>query len=82
MNPEDEILIDEDSDIFTSVVECYSVNKVGEEGEGDSDSSEDEAEDVNITTALQCLEQIKLWKLQKGNTQDLQALDRLGREMI
>jgi hypothetical protein len=81
INPKDENIVDEDSDIFALVVECYSVSKVGE-GEGDSDSSEDEVEDVNTTTALQCLEQVKLWKLQKGNMQDLEALDRLGREMM
>jgi hypothetical protein len=63
VNLEDKTLIDEDGDIFTLVVECYSVNKVGEGGERDSDSSEDEVKDVNITTALQCLEQIMLWKL-------------------
>ena len=65
VNPEDEMLIDEDGDIFMSVVECYSMNNVGE-GEEDSDSSEDKVEDINTTTALQCLEQVKLWKLQKG----------------
>ena len=50
MNPEDKTLIDEDSDIFISVVKYYSINKVREEG--DSDSSEDEVEDINITTTL------------------------------
>ena len=50
MNPEDKILIDKDSNIFTSVVKYYSVNKVGEEG--DSDSSEDKVKDINIITAL------------------------------
>jgi hypothetical protein len=75
------MLIEEDGDIFTLVIKYYSVNKIGE-GEEDSDSSKDEVKDINTTTALQCLEQIKLWKLQKRNTQDLQALDRLEREIM
>ena len=50
--------------------------------EEDSNSSEEEVEEVNTTTALQCLEQLKLWKLQKGNSSDIQALDRIGREII
>jgi hypothetical protein len=28
------------------------------------------------------LQLLKLWKLQKGNSQDLQALDRLEREIV
>ena len=59
VNPEDETLIDKDDDIFTSVVKCYNVNKVGKGGE-DSDLSKDEVEDINTATALQCLEQVKL----------------------
>ena len=58
VNPKDEMLIDEDSDIFTLVVKHYSVNRVGEER--DSNSSKEEVKDVNTTTALQYLEQIKL----------------------
>ena len=50
MNPEDKILIDEDSDIFTLVVKYYNINKVREEG--DSNSSEDKVKDINIITTL------------------------------
>ena len=60
------------------MVECYSVDK----DEEDSGSGEDEVEEVSTTAALQHLEQLKLWKLQKGNTQDVQALDRIGREIM
>ena len=52
MNPENKTLIDKDSDIFTSVVKYYNINKVGEGEEGDSDSSEDEVKDINIITTL------------------------------
>jgi hypothetical protein len=79
INPEDENTVDESSDIFEAVVQCYSVDKEDEE---DTDSSEDEVEDIKTTVALQCLEQLKLWKLQKGNSQDIQALDRIGREIL
>ena len=76
LNPNDETVLDEDEDIFTSVVEHYSVDKPGEE----SESSDEEVEEVDTVEALRCVEQLKLWKLQKGNSQDLQALDRLERD--
>ena len=80
MNPADEISVDEDADIFTSLVESYGVDQV--DNEGDASSSEDEVENVPTAVALQCLEQIKLWKLQKGDIHELQALHRIGREMM
>jgi hypothetical protein len=62
VTPQDEMLIEEDGNIFTLVVKYYSVNKIGE-GEEDSDLNKNEVKDINTITALQCLEQIKLWKL-------------------
>ena len=79
INPEDENTVDENSDIFEAVVQCYNVDK---EDEKDTDSSEDEVKDIKTTVALQCLEQLKLWKLQKGNSQDIQALDQIAREIL
>lgn len=79
LNPDDERVMDEDEDIFKSVVAQYSVDKQDEE----ADSSDgEEVEEVDSMEALRCLEILKLWKLQKGNTQDLQALDRVGREIV
>jgi hypothetical protein len=68
INPEDKNTVDESSDIFEAVVQYYSIDKEDEE---DTDSSKDEVEDIKTIVALQCLEQLKLWKLQKGNSQDI-----------
>ena len=51
MTPQDEILIEEDGNIFILVVEYYSINKIGE-GEEDSDSSKNKIKDINTITAL------------------------------
>ena len=51
MTPQDEMLIEEDGDIFTLVIKYYSVNKIGE-GEEDSDSSENKVKDINTITTL------------------------------
>lgn len=40
LNPDDEITIDEDSDIFTALVENYSVNRQGSEESSDEDEAE------------------------------------------
>ena len=77
LNPAGETVIDKDDDIFISVVDHYSINKLGEE----SESSDEEVEEVDTAKALRCIKTVKLWKLQKGNNQDLQALDRIGREI-
>jgi hypothetical protein len=80
LTPNDETIIDKDDDIFESIVEHYSVDKLGEES--DSSDEEEEEKEVNTAEALKCVEILKLRKLQKGNSQDLQALDRLGREIV
>jgi hypothetical protein len=79
LTPNDEMILDEDDDIFESVVEHYSIDLLGNES---SDEEEEEIEEVNTAEALKCVELLKLWKLQRGNSQDLQALDRLEREIV
>jgi hypothetical protein len=78
LNPEDETIVDEDEDIFTSVVNNYSVDRLGEEEES---SDEEEVEEVDTDEALRAVETVKMWKLQKGDSQDIQALDRITREI-
>jgi hypothetical protein len=80
LNPETETILDEDTDIFASVVEHYSVDKEGDES---YESDTEEVEKVPIAKALSCLEIVKLWKLQQEDSEvsTLQALDRIGREM-
>jgi hypothetical protein len=77
LNPEEEIIIDTDEDIFTSVVNHYAISGPDEEEE----SSDEEVEEVDTAEALRAVETVKMWKLQKGDSQDLQALDRLTREI-
>jgi hypothetical protein len=78
LNPEDKVIIDKDEDIFTSVVNRYTVARLVEEEES---SDKEEIKKVDTTEALRAVETVKMWKLQKGNSQDLQALDRIIREI-
>jgi hypothetical protein len=78
LNLEDEKIVDEDEDIFISVVNHYAVARPGEEEES---SDEEEVKEVDTAKALRAVETVKMWKLQKGDSQDLQALDRLAREI-
>jgi len=78
LTPEDETIVDEDSDIFAAVVERYSTDTLGAEEESD----EEEIEEVTDADALISIERLKLWKLQKGNGDDIKALDRVEREII
>jgi hypothetical protein len=57
LNLESETILDEDSDIFASVVEHYSVDKEGDES---YESDIEEVEKVPTTEALRCLEIVKL----------------------
>lgn len=83
LNPEDERIVDEDSNTFAAIVECYSVNKPGEKEELSSEEEEEEeVEQITDTEALRMVERLKLWKLQKGTDQDIKALDRIEREII
>src|ERR1700733_5125237 len=78
LNLEDETIVDEDEDIFISVVNHYAVARPGEQEES---SDEEEVKEVDTAEALRAVETVKMWKLQKGDSQDLQALDRLAREI-
>jgi hypothetical protein len=78
LNPEDEIIVDNDDDIFAAIVECYSIDKPSKEEE----SSDEEIEQITDTEALRMVERLKLWKLQRGTDQDIRALDRIEREII
>ena len=64
LNLEDEIIVDEDEDIFTSVVDYYTIARLGEEEE----SSDKEVEEVDTAEALRAVETVKMWKLQKGDS--------------
>jgi hypothetical protein len=79
LNPEDEIIADEDSDIFAAVVANYSVDKPGKEEES---SDEEEVEQIEDAKALRMVERLKLWKLQRGTDQDIKALDRIERDIM
>jgi hypothetical protein len=68
LNPEDKVIVNEDEDIFTSVVDHYTVVSPGEKEES---SDEEEVKEVNTAKALRAVETVKMWKLQKGDSQDL-----------
>jgi hypothetical protein len=78
LNPEDEAIVDEEDNIFASVVDHYAVARPGEE---EQSSDKEEVKEVDTIKALRAAETVKMWKLQKGDSQDLQALDRLAREI-
>ena len=67
LNPEDETIVDKDEDIFISIVDHYAITRPGEEEE----SSDEEVEEVDTAEALRAIETVKIWKLQKGDSQDL-----------
>ena len=79
LNPDEEAILDEDEDIFIAIVEYYTIDRLDK---GLESSDEEEVKEIEIVEALRCVEQLRLWKLQKGNSQDLQALDRLEREIV
>ena len=58
---DDKIIIDKDEDIFASIVEHYSIDKLGEESE--SSDKEEEVKEIATAKALRCVEILKLWKL-------------------
>jgi hypothetical protein len=78
LNPEDEMIIEEEEDIFEAIVDRYTITKSVEE---DESSEEENIKEVDTAEALRAIETVKMWKLQKGDTQDLQVLDRLTREL-
>ena len=80
IEPTSERIDDEDGDIFESVVYRYAENLEGQESE---ESDGEELPKVSITEALKHLEGVRLWQLQQEDAvnQDLQAIDRIEREM-
>jgi hypothetical protein len=74
------MIVNKDEDIFISVINHYTITRPGEEEES-SDKEEEEVKEIDTAEALRAVETIKIWKLQKGNNQDLQALDCLSREI-
>jgi hypothetical protein len=77
LSPEDEVIIDKNEDIFTSVVNRYTVARLVEEESSDKEG----IKKVDTAETLRAIETVKMWKLQKGNSQDLQALDRIIRQI-
>jgi hypothetical protein len=53
----DEVIINKDKDIFISIIDCYSINKLGKESES---SNEEEIKEIDTAEALQYIEMLKL----------------------
>jgi hypothetical protein len=51
VTPQDEILIEENGNIFTLVIKYYSINKIGKEEE-DSDLNKNKIKNINIIIIL------------------------------
>lgn len=82
LTPDDEAVEDEDEDIFAAVVEHYSVeDKAGDDISSDEEE-EEEVKEITAALALMSMENIKLWKLQKGNSHNMHALDEIEREIV
>jgi hypothetical protein len=75
IEPDCELINDQDGDIFTSVVERYSANMEGEEDTED----ESDIKELKVSTvkALKHLEVVRLWELQQENrtASSIQALN-------
>ena len=59
LNLEDETIIKENKDIFTSIVNNYTIARLGEEEE----SSDKEIKEIDTAEALRAIETVKMWKL-------------------
>ena len=77
LNPESEIIINNNANIFELVGEHYSVEKEGEESEKSSNGEEEPI--IPAIEALRCLESLRSWKLQQEETDTsvIHVLDRL-----
>jgi hypothetical protein len=64
LKPAQEVIKDNNRDIFKSVVERYSVDKEGEEPIEEGDIK---VKKVPIKEAIQALEILKLWEIQQEN---------------
>jgi hypothetical protein len=82
IEPANEVIDDEDIDIFASVVDRYRTEKEGIVEEPDEDDIEIEL--VSITEALKALDIVKLWEMQQENGEKatLSVLDRVERRMV
>ena len=82
IEPADEVIDDEDGDIFASVVDRYRTEKEGTVEEPDEDDIEIDL--VPTTEALKAIEIVKLWEIQQENREQstLSALDRIERRMV
>jgi hypothetical protein len=78
--PDDEEVVDDEDDIFASVINHHTISDAAEE-ELSSDEEEEFGE-VYTPEALDCIENLSRWKLQNGNPHDMQALDRIEREVL
>jgi hypothetical protein len=56
----------------------YTVPRLVKEEES---SDKEEIKKVNTAETLRAVETVKMWKLQKGNSQNLQALNRIIKEI-
>jgi PIN domain nuclease of toxin-antitoxin system len=68
LNPEDEVIINKDENIFTSVVNRYTVARLVKE---ERLSDKEEIKKVDTAKALKAMKTVKIWKLHKRNSQDL-----------
>jgi hypothetical protein len=60
LNPEDETIVNKDSNIFAVIVKCYSVNQPGEEKESSDKEEEQEVKQIKDAEALRIVERLKL----------------------
>lgn len=83
INPDNETILDDDPDIFATVVERYS--EVQEDDESDRENGEEEVEleKVPVSKAFDALETLRLFKLQQEDTpqETLRALDQIEGEL-
>jgi hypothetical protein len=70
LNLKDETIVDEDGDIFTSIVNHYAVIRLGKEEE----SSDEEVKEVDIAEALRAVETVKMWNYRRGISKHLIVL--------
>jgi hypothetical protein len=60
LNPENKTIVNKNEDIFTSVVNHYTIVSPGKEEES---SDKEEVKKVDTAKALKAVETVKMWKL-------------------
>jgi hypothetical protein len=80
LKPAQEVIKDNNRDIFESMVERYSADKEGEEPVEEGDIK---VKKVPIKEAIKALEILKLWEIQQENGEilALQSLDQIRRQI-